>query len=144
MALLETIGGIAGAATAFGGAAWAAYSKWKQTQTDTTVGGVMQQAQIDIVATLTEQRNDAETRADKFEAKYDKAEADLDDAEEKIRTLNTQIGTLTSQLSLLKQLVDRLVTTLDNTKTQLNLLVTQTKAEVAATPTSAESPIRAA
>lgn len=137
MALLETIGTIAGGTVALGAAAIAAWTKFKQTSSDAKVGNVMNGATIDIVGTLTKQRDDAMNLSDKNEAKAEKAENDLDTAKDQIRTLNQQVGNLTSQISLLRQLVDRLSTALDLTKVQLNQIIANTKAGTESAPVPA-------
>lgn len=137
MALLETIGTIIGGAAALGGAAFATWSKIKQNQSSAEVGQVMNGAAIDIVGTLTQQRDDALNLSDKNEAKAEKAEADLDSAQDQIRTLNGQIANLTNQVSLLRQLVERLSAALDMTKVQLNQIIANTKAGADSTPAPA-------
>lgn len=133
MALLETIGTVAGGAVALGAAAWASWSKYKQNQSDATVNSVMDRAQIDIIGTLTKQRDDAIIMSDKNEAKAEKAQTELDAADDQIRDLNTQIGNLTSQVSLLRQLIERLSVALDMTKNQLNQIIANSKAGTNAT-----------
>jgi len=127
MALLETVGTIVGGATAVAVAAYGAWNKFKQNQSNSEVGAVMNGATIDIVGTLTKQRDDALNQADKAEAKADKAEVDLDSAQDQIRSLTSQIANLNSQVSLLKQLVERLSAALDLTKNQLNQIIENTK-----------------
>jgi hypothetical protein len=103
---LNVPGGTGGAigfiAAAVSGAVWFIRKAWRTDKVD----GAETQAQIDIIARLSEQLDKANARADLAEQRADTAYKERNEAYREIGELKGTIAALTAEVRLLKERLD--------------------------------------
>ncbi|QEZ47170.1 chemotaxis protein [Cupriavidus oxalaticus] len=103
---LKVPGGIAGAigyiTAAIGGAVWFVRLAWRKDRVD----GAQTQAEIDIIARLSDQLDKANARAALAEQRADLAYKERNEAYREIGELKGTIAALTAEVRLLKERLD--------------------------------------
>ncbi|CAJ0740793.1 hypothetical protein [Ralstonia mannitolilytica] len=97
-----TGGAIGFITAAVGGAVWFIRRAWRNDKVD----GAETQAQIDIIARLSEQLDKANARADLAEQRADTAYKERNEAYREIGELKGTIAALTAEVRLLKERLD--------------------------------------
>ncbi|MBY4734003.1 hypothetical protein [Cupriavidus pauculus] len=106
LSVINVPGGIAGAlgyvVAAIGGAIWFIRGAWRKDR----VVGAQTQAEIDIIARLSEQLDKANARADLAEKRADAAYKERNDAFQMMGELKAKISGLETQVQMLREKLD--------------------------------------
>ncbi len=106
LSVMNVPGGTGGAlgfiVAAIGGAIWFIRSAWRKDR----VEGAQSQAEIDIIARLSEQLDKANARADLADKRADVAYKERNDAFQMIGELKAKISGLETQVQMLREKLD--------------------------------------